>query len=548
MIRIQQLKLPVGHTDTELEQLIAKSLRMQQGSFTWKIVRRSLDARRKPELFYIYTVDVTVPKETAVLKKIQNRKQISRITEKRYVFPYREVSGYTGSSPMIIGSGPAGLFCALMLARAGLKPIILERGKSVEERTEDVTGFWQGGKLNPSSNVQFGEGGAGTFSDGKLNTAIKDPESRIRFVLDLFVEAGADPQILYDYKPHVGTDVLTGVVRHIREEIESLGGRYLFEHQLIQMQRSTEVPGYSLLVRNASGEEITFYSDSVVLAIGHSARDTFQMLQDMGMPMQPKAFAMGVRVIHPQSLIDTSQYGTGPASTHMPPAPYKLTHKLADGRGVYSFCMCPGGYVVNASSEEGRLAVNGMSYHDRASGYANSAIVVTVPVTDFPDSSPLGGVALQRELEEKAFAAGQGSIPVQTFRDFRSHTDPVSLQEQEDSPSDFITPAQAIRGTYRFADVRGLLPASIGDGIEEGLIAFDRQIHGFAHDCTLLCGIESRTSSPVRILRTDTLESEDFPGIYPCGEGAGYAGGITSAAVDGIRVAEALIRNTADRP
>ncbi len=549
MIRLQQLKLSVNHTELDLEKLIAKTLRLSQGQFQWQIVRRSLDARKKPDLFYVYTIDVHAAGEKAVVKKLRSR-QVTLISEKKYHFPFLESVCQDSTRPVIVGSGPAGLFCALMLARSGLKPIILERGECVEKRTEDVTGFWETGKLNAVSNVQFGEGGAGTFSDGKLNTAIKDPESRIRFVLETFVEAGADPGILYDYKPHVGTDVLVNVVRHIRQEIEALGGSCLFRHQLTGIHKTNRDGEYRLTV-NADGQEKIFFSDRVVLAIGHSARDTFQMLQETGFHMTPKAFAMGVRVIHTQELIDRSQYGSGTDAASMPPAPYKLTHRLADGRGVYSFCMCPGGYVVNASSEEGRLAVNGMSYHDRASEYANSAIVVTVPVSDFPDHSPLAGVAMQRDLEERAFRAGNGKIPVQTFADFRTDrsrdtaagtsADFLSARiPVSDAQKNHINPADALRGLYTFADVRGILPPSLGEALQEGILAFGKQIQGFDRDDTLLCGVESRTSSPVRIERSAALTAEHFPGIYPCGEGAGYAGGITSAAVDGIRVAEAI--------
>ena len=409
-------------------------------------------------------------------------------------------------------------------------------------RRDTVGRFWKDGILDPESNVQFGEGGAGTFSDGKLNTGIKDPEGRIRFILETFVDMGADPDILYSSHPHVGTDVLAEVVTRLTDEICARGGEAHFRTCLRSL-RQTPRGTWELHCERQTGAEgehsgLVQESSQVVLAIGHSARDTFRMLQADGFEMTPKAFAAGLRIQHPQGMIDRALYGEG-ASGILPPAPYKLTHRLGNGNGVYSFCMCPGGYVVNASSEPGMLAVNGMSCHDRMSGYANSALVVTISPEEIRRMSawqdkndPLIGMEFQRELERAAFRAGEGSIPVQRFADYCGGADgPGSVRFEP-----------KICGRWIFADVRHILPDSIAAGIMEGILAWDRQIRGFADPEALLAGVESRTSSPVRITRGDDLQAMNRPGIYPCGEGAGYAGGITSAAADGLRTAEAILR------
>ena len=417
----------------------------------------------------------------------------------------------------------------------GYRPILLERGASMEERQKDVQDFWKTGKLNPESNVQFGEGGAGTFSDGKLNTLVHDTHNRGKEVLRLFVKYGAPESILYDAKPHIGTDILAKVVKNIREAIISMGGEVRFHTKVtgIRTKRSidfSDEPALAMLhledTRTNIGEDLL--TDVAVLAIGHSARDTFGLLNLSDIKMEPKPFAVGVRVEHSQDMIDESQYGKN-APESLPAAAYKLTAKTKEGRGVYTFCMCPGGYVVNASSEENRLAVNGMSYSGRNGKNANSAVIVTVSPEDFPEKGVLGGLAFQRQLEEAAFAEGQGKIPVQLFGDFKKNV--------PSSSAGAIAPQ--MKGAYSWGNVRSIFPEFIARCLEEGITEFGKKIPGYDRDDAVLSGVESRTSSPVRILRDETLQSS-VKGLYPCGEGAGYAGGITSAAMDGLKVAEAV--------
>ena len=587
MLRISQIRLSPDHAPEDLRTAVEKKLRVRPGTeFSYQVVRQSVDARKKPDIFYVYTVDVQICGEARILKRAGKRgSDITRVNAAPYRLPERGAEQMQGR-PVIVGSGPAGLFCALLLAREGYRPVVIERGAQVEERVKAVERFWEGSELDPDCNVQFGEGGAGTFSDGKLNTSIKDQGGRIRFVLQTFAETGADPDILYSYRPHIGTDRLRSVVKNIREEIISLGGSFLFSHRLEEIEPSGR--GYSLQIRDLKrGETGSLHAPIVVLALGHSARDTFEMLHRREMKMEPKAFAVGVRIQHAQRVVDEAMYGKD-CRYAMPPSSYKLTCQLPQG-GVYSFCMCPGGYVVNASSEPGMTAVNGMSLHDRDSGNANAAIVMTVSPDQYvrylqewgtkpqpwkggeSQLHPLTGMAFARMLEKRAFDAGRGAIPAETFADFaRKAADPEGepdLQTRTDLPdaaeaagitdssADALCGADAfpgagtpprIRGRYVPADVRGIFPEEVSEALEEGIRRFDAVIPGFASDGALLCAPESRTSSPVRIRRDEgTLESVSDPGIYPCGEGAGYAGGITSAAVDGMRVAEAIIRRYA---
>lgn len=550
MLRINQLKLPVGHTKEELQKKVLKLLRTSQIPEI-HIIRRSVDARKKPELYFNYILDIKVKNEKEVYKRC-DKKQVVLQNEQKYQFPVRNYQGAV--RPVIIGTGPAGIFCGYLLAEAGFKPILLERGKCVEERTKDVLAFWEGGKLNPESNVQFGEGGAGTFSDGKLNTLVKDKYGRNKKVLSVFVKEGAPEEILYDYKPHIGTDVLTGVIKNMREHIISLGGEVRFESKVTNLTVENDQVK-AVMINN---KEI-LPTEHVVLAIGHSARDTFQMLYDLGMEMEAKPFAVGFRVEHKQEVINLSQYGTE-ENKILGNAPYKVTAASANGRGVYSFCMCPGGYVVNASSEEGRLAVNGMSYSGRSGPNANSAIIVSVGPQDYGSAHPLAGVMFQRKLEERAYRLANGNIPVEKYGEFKKavlkdkeenaavsvnegSTDCGNLGNESadcsNSDSGEFTPS--IKGKWCFASVHEILPNALNQSFVEGMEHFGKIIPGFNDANVFVEGIESRTSSPLRIQRDDTLQSR-IRGIYPCGEGAGYAGGITSAAMDGIRVAEEIAR------
>ena len=543
MIQIRQLKLMPGHSDRELTEKAARILRIRPEEIaSLRVVRQSIDARKKPEIRLIYTVDVKLvgAREEKVLLSCRKNPDVGPAPEVRYRFPEpgKEI---LAERPLIIGTGPAGLFCGYLLAKAGYRPLLLERGEDVESRTRRVEEFWKTGVLAPDSNVQFGEGGAGTFSDGKLNTLVKDKDGRNTEVLKIFVENGAPEEIRYESRPHVGTDVLSRVVKHMRERILSWGGEVRFSTRVKELViEGGRVRG----VVCENGERID--AGAVVLAIGHSARDTFAMLEKKGIPMEAKSFAVGFRVEHPQELINLSQYAQRRPEA-LPPASYKLTAKTSEGRGVYSFCMCPGGYVVNASSEPGRLAVNGMSYSGRNGKNANSAIIVSVTPQDYGAGGPLAGIQFQRMLEERAFRAAGGAVPVQRYADYAgterengsavAEADGMVREKRERHvPADF---APAIKGAWKFADLRDILPSSVRKAFLEGMEAFDRIIPGFADDAVCLSGVESRTSSPVRIPRDETLQSS-VRGLYPCGEGAGYAGGITSAAMDGMRVAEAI--------
>ena len=544
MIRVNQLKLPVEHKQEDLKKKAARTLRITPEQIErLEIRRRSLDGRKKPELFYSYTVDIKTAREEQVLHRAKNS-QAAICREKPYTFP-KPGEEKLFSPPVIAGAGPAGLFAGLMLARAGYRPVILERGEDVDSRRKRVDEFWKTGNLDVRSNVQFGEGGAGTFSDGKLNTLVKDPLMRNRLVLEIFCEFGADPSILYDSKPHIGTDVLSGIVKAMRQEIVRLGGQVRFCCQVTDLvTEGGQICGVKVRQQERKPDENTEENEddklqekeeflpaqAVILAVGHSARDTFSMLEEKKIPMDAKSFAVGLRIQHPQPLINLSQYGREKAGS-LGAASYKLTRQTSTSRGVYSFCMCPGGYVVDASSEKGHLAVNGMSYHARDGKNANSALIVTVTPEDFPEAGPLGGVAFQRSLEKLAYQAADGRIPVQLYEDYRAGR--MSRQLGEIEPQ--------MRGRWAFGNLREVMPEKLNLALLEAMEGFGQMIRGFDRPDALFAGIESRTSSPVRIWRNEEMESK-VRGLYPCGEGAGYAGGITSAAMDGVKVAEAIVR------
>lgn len=536
MIKISQIKLPMKHSSKDLEGAIEKNLRLRKEIKSYKILKKSIDARKKEDIKFIYTVDVETSLSNKEERVLINRLKNQNITLSDTVYYQIPKSGSNplGTRPVVVGTGPAGLFCGLMLARSGYKPLIIERGLDVEERVQAVEHFWKTNELNPKSNVQFGEGGAGTFSDGKLNTLIKDEYGRNKKVLEIFVEHGAPSEITYLNKPHIGTDQLRGVVKSMREEIISLGGEVRFQTQLTNfILECNELKAIEL------NHEEVIPCEVVVLAIGHSARDTFEMLYKRGLELSKKSFAVGLRVEHLQKLISEAMYGRHHES--LPTADYKLTHKASNNRGVYSFCMCPGGFVVNSSSEEGRLVVNGMSNYKRDERNANSAIIVTVTPEDFDQDTeltqqfgsdyPLIGMEFQRKWERKAYEVGKGYVPVQLFGDLLSNK--ISDKIGSTEPN--------IKGKYQFGNLRECLPAYVIDTIIEGMQAFDKKIAGFGADDVVLSGVETRTSSPIRIHRDEAFEC-NVKGIYPCGEGAGYAGGITSAAIDGIKVYEALVK------
>lgn len=523
MIRVNQIKLGINEDPHKLRSKIAKLLKLNNNEWKYTIVKRSLDARKKDNLMYIYSVDISIEgiDENAFVKKLNN-KDIMLTNAEQYNFP--KCIYNKDKKIIIVGSGPAGLFCGLFLARAGYKPVIFERGEAVEKRSQIVQDFWNDNKLNLSSNVQFGEGGAGTFSDGKLNTGIKDRTGRIRKVLNTFVEFGASPDILWLNKPHIGTDVLKNIVASMRAEIIRLGGEVHFNSCVTDLYfQDNKICGVRI------NDEEDYAADKVVLAIGHSARDTFIMLGEKNIALEAKAFAVGMRVEHPQSLIDAYTYGLSNREA-LPAADYKLTAHSRYNRGVYSFCMCPGGYVVNASSEENMLCVNGMSYSDRAAHNANSAIVVTVEPNDFGNDL-FSGMDFQRKLERAAYIAGKGLIPTQLNEDFAHKR--ISKGYGSFEP--------CTKGSCNFANLYDIFPEFISESVIDGMKSFDKIINGFNSPDAIFHGVESRTSSPLRILRDDSLQSITHKGIYPCGEGAGYAGGITSAAVDGIKIYEAIV-------
>lgn len=540
MIRMNQIKMPLTHTREELLAKAAKLLHVgYQEILSCRIVKKSIDARKKPEIYFVYTIDVALKKEEHVLSRAacSRNRNVQKVTDSSYQFP-NPGSGCMKNVPIIIGTGPAGLFCGYFLALYGYRPVLLERGKDVSQRRKDVEAFWKEGILNPDSNVQFGEGGAGTFSDGKLNTLVKDKFGRNKEVLRIFVQAGAPEEILYEAKPHIGTDILMHVVENMRKEIISHGGEIRFESKVTD-----------IIIENSRVKEVVVNgnehlpADILVLAIGHSARDTFHMLYEHHVPMEAKSFAVGLRVEHPRKMINRIQYGLEEHGA-LPAADYKVTAQTSGGRGIYSFCMCPGGYVVNASSEAGRLAVNGMSYSGRSGVNSNSAIIMTVTPDDFGSSHPLAGISFQRTLEEKAFEIGHGAVPVETYGDFKEGVTGIPAQPSVimHKYPDFVP---AVKGAYQFRPVHEILPKPLQQAFVEGMTCFDKMLPGFGDSGAYVSGIESRTSSPVRIHRDETGQS-DIRGIYPCGEGAGYAGGITSAAMDGMLIAEKIAEKYAN--
>lgn len=537
MLRINQIKISLKDIlDLTREQEIAllskKASKILKGSKiqTLTIIKKSIDARDKQNLLYIYSVDVICEDEKNIFKKVHN-KDVMLTNSKKYQFPFH-CTNSKNLSPVIIGAGPAGYFCGLYLARAGFKPIIIERGKTVEERMLDVEAFWSGEKpINPSSNVSFGEGGAGTFSDGKLNTGIKDKNNRIEAVLSDFVSFGASEDITYLNKPHIGTDVLCTVMSNMRNEIIRLGGEIQFQTTFVDYKRTSDSIKICL---ESNNERYTYDTNALILAVGHSARDTFYMLNNNKLSMEQKAFALGVRIEHKQAMINESQYGTSIEAKKLPAADYKMTYRSSEGRSVYSFCMCPGGFVVNASSNDEQAVVNGMSNHGRNEENANSAIVVNITPDDFcaegfDANDVLAGVKFQEKYEKLAFLEGKGCIPVQLFKDFEANKTSTSISDIQPN----------IKGKYRLSNLKNCLPAYVNNAIIEAVHAYAKKLHGFDKPEAVLSGIESRTSSPVRIIRNEQFMSDTI-GIFPCGEGAGYAGGITSAAVDGIKVAEAV--------
>ena len=525
MIRVNNLHIPLNYDDKTIRKKLCAELRIQESAIkTASLFRRSIDARKKDNIFFLCSVDVELnTNENAVLKKCRNA---VKITPYRYEVPKWKC----GASPLVVGMGPAGLFAGLILAQSGAKPVIIERGRDVDSRTEDVDLFWKSGRLNTESNVQFGEGGAGTFSDGKLNTGTKD--SRQRKVLEEFVAHGAPEEILYNAKPHIGTDKLKITVKNLREDIISLGGRVLFETKLTDIQTKDGRVTAAVIERGGKTELIE--TDSIILAIGHSARDTFEMLFNKKLPIESKPFSVGARIEHLREKIDVSQYGGFAGNKALGAASYKMNIRTEDGRGVYTFCMCPGGKVVNASSEKNMLCTNGMSEFARDGANSNAALLVGVDSKDFKSDHPLAGMRFQRELEEKAFTLGGGSYraPVQRVADFLDNRKTNSFGE--------VYPS--ILPDYSFADLNDILPGEIGGAMKKAVKDMGKKLRDFDDGDALLTGLETRSSSPVRILRdSETLQSVGLAGLFPCGEGAGYAGGIISAAVDGIKCAEKII-------
>jgi hypothetical protein len=529
MLRISEIKLPLDHGPDALKTALLKRLRLPARDLkSFSVSKRGVDARKRSNILYAYIVDAEVPDEAAVLA--YRDPHIVPTPDTAYRFVARAPEKLE-KRPVVIGAGPCGLFAALILAQSGFRPIVLERGKVVRERTKDTWGLWRRSVLDPESNVQFGEGGAGTFSDGKLYSQIKDPRHLGRKVLAEFVKAGAPEEILTEAHPHIGTFRLVTMVERVRATIESLGGEYRFRHRVADLDLGPDRAVRGAIL--ADGSRID--TDHVVLAVGHSARDTFEMLHARGVDIEAKPFSIGFRIEHPQSMVDKARYGR--TVKELGAAEYRLVHHAANGRSVYSFCMCPGGTVVAATSEIGRVATNGMSQYSRNERNANSGIVVGItPAQDYP-GDPLAGIALQRAWESRAFEAGGGTYkaPGQRVGDFLAGRPSTELGT--------VTPSY--RPGVHLTDLSGCLPDYAIAAIREAIPAFARQVPGFAMDDAMLTGVETRTSSPIRINRGTDFQSPNTPGLYPAGEGAGFAGGILSAGVDGIKVAEAVAKSIA---
>jgi len=526
MLRINEIKLPVAHHEKDIEESIIKRLRIVRSDLKgYVIYKRSYDARKKDGILFVYTIDADINNENRIISNLNKYKNVKITPDMEYKLKI-SASQCVSERPVVVGTGPCGLFAGLILAQSGFRPIIFERGKQVKERSLDTFGFWKNGVFNPGSNVQFGEGGAGTFSDGKLNTQIKDPNHYGRKVLQELVHAGAPEEILYISKPHVGTFKLVKVVENIRNTIISLGGEFRFETRADDLLiEDNKIKGIS----QNNGQNLL--SEHIVFAIGHSARDTFRMLHNKGVSMEPKPFSIGFRIEHPQELINKSRLGNYSADGRIGAADYKLVHHCTNGRSVYSFCMCPGGRVVAATSEKGCVVTNGMSQYSREEQNANSAIVVGVDPKDFPDGV-LGGMEFQEQLEKQAYILGGGNYyaPAQLVGDF--------LERKPSEAEGSVHPSY--QPGVKFTDLGSALPEFAVTAIREAIPFFDKQVSGFAMKDAVLTGVETRTSSPVRIVRGEDFQSINVKGLYPGGEGAGYAGGIISAAIDGVKIAEAV--------
>jgi hypothetical protein len=548
MLRLTDLKLPLDHVQDDLPRAIRARLKLGAGDLLgYTIAKRSYDARKRGAIALIYTLDLELADEAVVLQRYADDPHVGLTPDTNYHF-VATAPATLAHRPVVVGFGPCGIFAALILAQMGLRPIVLERGKAVRERTRDTWDFWRKRNLHPESNVQFGEGGAGTFSDGKLYSQIRDPQHHGRKVLTEFVKAGAPEEILYVSKPHIGTFRLVTMVENMRTTIESLGGEVRFDQRVEDLHLQSDGEGRQSVRGVVLADDSELRTDHVVLALGHSARDTFEMLHARGVYVEAKPFSIGLRIEHPQSIIDRARFGPQAGHPLLGAADYKLVHHAGNGRSVYSFCMCPGGTVVAAASEPGRVVTNGMSQYSRNERNANAAIVVGIEPGDFAafdpkfdegDGSPLAGIALQRELESRAYVLGGAdyNAPGQLVGDF------ISAR----ASTDFGDVQPSFKPGVTLGSLDCALPGYAIEAIREALPAFDKKIRGFAMHDAILTGVETRTSSPVRIKRDDSLQSLNTTGLYPAGEGAGYAGGILSAAVDGIKVAEAVARSIQDQ-